>query len=59
MKVATVSIAGERRLGRITADRMSIGSFDFALAEARDGILALIRRNGIGVLENAVVERPS
>jgi 2-keto-4-pentenoate hydratase/2-oxohepta-3-ene-1,7-dioic acid hydratase in catechol pathway len=48
MKVATVSIAGERRVGQITADGASISPFDFTLAEAQDGILALIRRNGAG-----------
>jgi 2-keto-4-pentenoate hydratase/2-oxohepta-3-ene-1,7-dioic acid hydratase in catechol pathway len=49
MKVATVSVAGERRVGQITKDGMSIAPFDLTLAEAQDGILALIRRNGAGM----------
>ena len=46
MKVATVSVAGERRVGQITADGTSITPFDLPVSEARDGVLALIRRNG-------------
>ncbi len=46
MKVATVSIAGERRVGRVTDDGAAIAPFDLSLAEARDGVLALIRQNG-------------
>jgi 2-keto-4-pentenoate hydratase/2-oxohepta-3-ene-1,7-dioic acid hydratase in catechol pathway len=49
MKVATVSVAGERRVGRITKDGTSIAPFDLTLSEAQDGILALIRRNGMGM----------
>ena len=44
MKVATVSVAGERRVGQIGKDGTSIAPFDLPLAEAQDGILALIRR---------------
>jgi 2-keto-4-pentenoate hydratase/2-oxohepta-3-ene-1,7-dioic acid hydratase in catechol pathway len=46
MKVATVSIAGERRVGQITEDGTSFLPFDLPGSEAQDGILALIRRNG-------------
>jgi 2-keto-4-pentenoate hydratase/2-oxohepta-3-ene-1,7-dioic acid hydratase in catechol pathway len=46
MKVATVSIAGERRVGRITDDGRLIAPFDLPLAEAHDGVLALVRRDG-------------
>jgi 2-keto-4-pentenoate hydratase/2-oxohepta-3-ene-1,7-dioic acid hydratase in catechol pathway len=46
MRVATVSVAGERRVGRVAADGMSIAPFDLALSDAKDGILAVIRRNG-------------
>jgi 2-keto-4-pentenoate hydratase/2-oxohepta-3-ene-1,7-dioic acid hydratase in catechol pathway len=49
MKVATVSVAGERRVGRIAKDGRSIAPFDLTLSEALDGILALIRRNGVGM----------
>jgi len=49
MKVATVSVAGERRVGQITKDGQSIAPFDLSLSEAQDGIIALIRRNGAGV----------
>ena len=48
MKVATVSVAGERRVGQITKDGQSIAPFDLSLSEAHDGIIALIR-NGAGV----------
>ncbi|MDQ0313642.1 fumarylacetoacetate hydrolase family protein [Amorphus orientalis] len=46
MKVATVSIAGERRVGEVSADGQSIAPFDLPVAEADDGVLALIRRAG-------------
>jgi hypothetical protein len=46
MKVATVLVAGERRVGQITNYETSIAPFDLAFAQVRDGILALIRRNG-------------
>ncbi len=49
MKVATVSVAGERRVGQITADGTSIAPFDLSVSEARDGVLALIRRNGVAL----------
>jgi 2-keto-4-pentenoate hydratase/2-oxohepta-3-ene-1,7-dioic acid hydratase in catechol pathway len=49
MKVATVSIAGERRVGQVTEDGRSIAPFDLPLAEAQDGVLALIRRDGRGL----------
>src|ERR1700744_3379827 len=49
MKVATVSIAGERRVGQISKDGTSLLPFDLPVAEAQDGILALIRRNGSGL----------
>jgi hypothetical protein len=35
MKIAAVSIAGERRVGRITSD--------LPMSETQDGIIALIR----------------
>ena len=47
MKVATVSAAGERSVGQIARDGTSIALFDLALSEAQDGVLALIRRNGV------------
>jgi 2-keto-4-pentenoate hydratase/2-oxohepta-3-ene-1,7-dioic acid hydratase in catechol pathway len=49
MKAATVSIAGERRVGRIAADGTSIAPFDLPRSEAQDGIVALIRRDGAGM----------
>jgi 2-keto-4-pentenoate hydratase/2-oxohepta-3-ene-1,7-dioic acid hydratase in catechol pathway len=66
MKVATVSVAGERRVGQIGKDGASIAPFDLPLAEAQDGILALIRRNGAGMpptlspipLSQVVIEAP-
>jgi 2-keto-4-pentenoate hydratase/2-oxohepta-3-ene-1,7-dioic acid hydratase in catechol pathway len=55
MKVATVSIAGERRVGRVTDDGRSIAPFDLPLAEAQDGVLALVRRNGRGLLDTPTI----
>ncbi len=49
MKVATVSIAGERRVGQVTDDGLSIAPFDLPLSEAQDGVVALIRRDGRGL----------
>jgi 2-keto-4-pentenoate hydratase/2-oxohepta-3-ene-1,7-dioic acid hydratase in catechol pathway len=49
MKVASVSVAGERCVGHVVAHGMSIAPFDLALSDAPDGILALIRRNGRGL----------
>jgi 2-keto-4-pentenoate hydratase/2-oxohepta-3-ene-1,7-dioic acid hydratase in catechol pathway len=49
MKVATVSVAGERRVGRIAADGRSIAPFDLLRSEAQDAFLALIRRDGAGM----------
>ena len=46
MKVATVSIAGKRRVGLVTDDGRSITPFALPLAEAQDGVLALVRRDG-------------
>jgi 2-keto-4-pentenoate hydratase/2-oxohepta-3-ene-1,7-dioic acid hydratase in catechol pathway len=51
MKVATVSIAGERRVGRVTGDGRSLAPFDLPLAEAQDGVLALVRRDGRSLLD--------
>lgn len=45
MKVATVSIAGERRVGRLTDDGRSIAPFDLPLAEANEGMLAIVERS--------------
>jgi len=66
MKVATVSIAGERRVGQITPDGTAVAPFDLPISEAQDGILALIRRNGAGLpatlspvpLSQVLVEAP-
>ena len=46
MKLATVSVAGERRVGQVTSDGTSIAPFDLSVSEARDGILALIGQRG-------------
>jgi hypothetical protein len=46
MKVATVSIGGTRRVGKITFDATAVVPFDLPAFEANDGILALIRRDG-------------
>jgi len=49
MKVATVSVAGVRRVGQITEDGASIVPFDLPVSDAQTGILALIRGNGAGL----------
>ncbi len=49
MKVATVSVAGERRVGLVTDGGTSIAPFDLSLSEAQDGVVALIRRNDLGL----------
>jgi 2-keto-4-pentenoate hydratase/2-oxohepta-3-ene-1,7-dioic acid hydratase in catechol pathway len=49
MRVATVSVAGERRVGQITKDETSIAPFDLTFSQVRDGILALIRHKGAGM----------
>jgi len=49
MKVATVSVAGERRVGQITEDGGGIAPFDLSVSEAHTGLLALICRNGRGL----------
>jgi len=45
MKVATVSVAGERRVGKIAKDETSIAPLDLVFSEAQDGIPALICHN--------------
>jgi 2-keto-4-pentenoate hydratase/2-oxohepta-3-ene-1,7-dioic acid hydratase in catechol pathway len=49
MKVATVSVAGERRVGQITRDGAAIAPFDLSVSEAQAGILAVIRSNGLSL----------
>jgi hypothetical protein len=49
MKVATVSVAGERRVGQITRDGAAITPFDLSVSEAQVGILAVIRSNGLSL----------
>jgi 2-keto-4-pentenoate hydratase/2-oxohepta-3-ene-1,7-dioic acid hydratase in catechol pathway len=66
MKVATVAIAGERRVGRLTDDGRSIAPFDLPLAEANEGVLALVGRDGQALppvlspisLSDVVIEAP-
>lgn len=48
MKVATFSIAGERRVGLIDALADTIAPFDLSVERAESGILALIDANGAG-----------
>ena len=46
MKVATFTIGGERRVGRIEAGGATIAPFDLRAEEAEEGLLGLIGRNG-------------
>jgi 2-keto-4-pentenoate hydratase/2-oxohepta-3-ene-1,7-dioic acid hydratase in catechol pathway len=49
MRVATFSIAGERRVGLVDLDTQTIAPFDFSVDQAKSGIMALIERNGAGM----------
>jgi 2-keto-4-pentenoate hydratase/2-oxohepta-3-ene-1,7-dioic acid hydratase in catechol pathway len=49
MRVATVSIAGERRVGLVDLAAGTIAPFDLPVDRAAEGILALIDRNGAGL----------
>ncbi|BCG74870.1 hypothetical protein MesoLj113a_60280 [Mesorhizobium sp. 113-1-2] len=49
MRVATFSIAGERRVGLVDLDAQTIAPFDFSVDQARSGVLALVERNGAGL----------
>ncbi|WP_095198892.1 fumarylacetoacetate hydrolase family protein [Mesorhizobium carmichaelinearum] len=49
MRVATFSIAGERRVGLVDLDAQTVAPFDFSVDQAKSGILALIERNGAGL----------
>jgi len=44
MKVATFRIGDERRVGLVDEKRWTVAAFDLTLAEAREGVLALIER---------------
>ncbi|MEO8668443.1 MAG: fumarylacetoacetate hydrolase family protein [Bauldia sp.] len=45
MKVATFSIGGERRVGLVDAGEGTIAPFDLSADEAKEGVVALIRRD--------------
>lgn len=49
MRVATFSIAGERRVGLVDLEAQTIAPFDFPVDLVSTGILALIERNGSGL----------
>jgi 2-keto-4-pentenoate hydratase/2-oxohepta-3-ene-1,7-dioic acid hydratase in catechol pathway len=51
MKVATVSIAGEWRVGQVTDGGRSLARY------LKNGDVVRIEIGGIGVLENEIVER--
>jgi 2-keto-4-pentenoate hydratase/2-oxohepta-3-ene-1,7-dioic acid hydratase in catechol pathway len=46
LKIATFTLAGERRVGIVDLDRQEISAFDLTVEEARSGLLAIIDRNG-------------
>ncbi|MEZ5668973.1 MAG: fumarylacetoacetate hydrolase family protein [Alphaproteobacteria bacterium] len=46
MRLATVSIAGERRVGLVDTAAGSFAAFDLPMAEAAAGVLALVERGG-------------
>ena len=47
MRVATYSVGGERRVGLVDTAHWSIAPFDLTAAEAEEGGVALIGRNGV------------
>ena len=49
MRVATFSIAGERRVGLVDPDAGTVAPFDLPVELAASGVLALIERNGAGL----------
>jgi 2-keto-4-pentenoate hydratase/2-oxohepta-3-ene-1,7-dioic acid hydratase in catechol pathway len=49
VRIATFSIAGERRVGLVDLDAGTVAPFDFAVERAASGVLALIERNGAGI----------
>ncbi|RUX24076.1 MAG: FAA hydrolase family protein [Mesorhizobium sp.] len=49
MRVATFSIAGERRVGLVDLEAQTIAPFDFPVDQVSTGVLALIERNGSGL----------
>ena len=49
MRVATFSIAGERRVGLVDPDEGVILPFDFPVERAQEGILALIEYDGVAL----------
>ena len=49
MKVATFTIGGERRVGLVDTAAGTVAPFDLPVERARDGVLALIDRNGAGM----------
>jgi 2-keto-4-pentenoate hydratase/2-oxohepta-3-ene-1,7-dioic acid hydratase in catechol pathway len=49
MRVATFSIAGERRVGLVDLDAQTVAPFDLTVERAETGLLALIERNGAGM----------
>ena len=46
MKIATFSIAGERRVGLLDTDTATVAPFDLPADEAATGLLAIIAREG-------------
>lgn len=49
MRVATFSLAGERRVGLVDLAAQTVAPFDFPVERAEAGLLALIERNGAGL----------
>jgi 2-keto-4-pentenoate hydratase/2-oxohepta-3-ene-1,7-dioic acid hydratase in catechol pathway len=46
LKIATFSLAGERRVGLLDTDAATVAPFDLPVEQAAGGLLALIERNG-------------
>ncbi|HVI88154.1 MAG TPA: fumarylacetoacetate hydrolase family protein [Dongiaceae bacterium] len=47
MRLATVSVAGERRVGLVDLDQQTFAAFDLSLEEAQRGVTALIGRSSL------------
>jgi len=57
MKIATFTLAGERRVGIVDLDRAEIRPFDLTVDQARSGLLAIIDR-GMGSLPGTLSPIP-
>ena len=64
MRVATFTMAGERRIGRVDLDQGAVQPFDLPMAAAQEGVIGLIEHNGMPAvlspvpLDRVAIEAP-